>query len=98
MEENKDKNCVDGNCQEDKPTEAPQKIKIAIPTQKTLSFYTLINSDKAIDKKVNEWLKNQSLNKQTPMLGKVTSHMGLFGKKLVYVFLYSTYVEVEKSK
>ena len=74
--------------------EQPKKNKVSIPTQKTFSFYSAFNSTEDIDKKINKWLMEQAFKKQICYLGKVTSHSGFFGKKLVYVFMYSIIVEV----
>jgi hypothetical protein len=81
------------------PTKEEQKPKqVAIPTQKTFSFNTLFNSPEKIDQKINKWLKDQTMKKQTPMLGKVSTTTGLFGKQIVYVFMFSTVFEIQLKK
>lgn len=72
----------------------PEKKKIAVPTQKSFAFNTLFTSQEKIDLKINKWLESMARRKQIPMLGKVTMAPGLFGKKIVFVFLYSTFFEI----
>ena len=82
--------------EEKKEQEKPKAQKVGIPTQKTFSFNTLFNSQNKIDSTVNKWLKEQALKQQTPFLGKAAVSPGIFGGKIVYVFMFSTFIEIEK--
>lgn len=75
--------------------EKPKTAKVAVPTQKTFIFKGS-STEKDIDYVINPWLKQMSLAGQTPFLGKVTTQKRLFFSRIIYVFMFSAFVEVPK--
>lgn len=78
-----------------KKEDAPKKI--GVPTQKIFTFHSLISSKKSIDSKINNWLKNQTIQGgQPPMLVKLETSIGLFGVRLFFIYMYNTVYEIKK--
>ncbi len=76
----------------------PDGKMVAVPTQKTFSFYTAFSGSKRIDHIINDWLKSQVLVGRQPMLVKLERGVGVFGPKLIFVYMYSVPMAIQKTE